>query len=140
MPRGHRSEDANRKEQTPVEVITAVANRHGKVRLASLDEGERAEPPLLEKMDVNLLFRFQIPRQERSQHALDDLGRGGNVQASDVTAPQGLGMVDHPVDVSEEGAAAEEEPLARAGDTRPTPDTFDEGNAELSLQIANLAP
>lgn len=140
MPPGQRGQDSKRKQQATLEVIVAVTNRHGQVCLATLDAGERAHTPLLEETDVHLFSRLQISGQERSQHALDHLGRAGDAQAPDVAASHGVGVVDEPVDIGEQGTAAEEQTLTRAGHPSPAAHTLHEGHAQLLLEVANLAP
>jgi hypothetical protein len=43
------------------------------VDLAALDEARRADAALFDEVDVDTWSRFQVSRQEGSQHALDDL-------------------------------------------------------------------
>ncbi len=106
MQRRHCNQDTDGKQQTPVEPIVAPPERQGQVDLATLDETRGADATLFDKVDVDARSRFQVPCQERRQHALDDLGRASDTKTPDLATAHRMRVLGELVDAVDELAAA----------------------------------
>lgn len=140
MQRGHCHQDTDREQQTPVELIVASAERQGQVNLATLDETGRADATLFDEMDVNARPRSQVPCQERCQHALDDLRRGSDAKAPDLTTAHHTRPLGELVDAIEDLAAPTHEAFSLARQMNPTTGALEEPHTQFHLEVVNLPP
>jgi predicted metal-dependent enzyme (double-stranded beta helix superfamily) len=140
MPWPHGGKDAYREQQTPVELIVAAPEGQGEMHFAALDEPCGADGALLDEMDVDARSRRQVPREERREDALDDLGRSRDAKAPDLAAAHRVRMLGELLDVGEELSASSEEAFPLARQTNLSPRALEEPDPQLCLEVVDLAP
>ena len=130
---------ADRKQGAALEPCSAERDTDGQVQRTLLQEIQQPDAAFFGELDLDPGAVAAVAFEEPGQDALHRLGRGADPKHSHAPAPQGTRSLAHRLRLRQHVAAVPQQVLALGRELDATADSIEEQDAELPLQVADLA-
>lgn len=109
------------------------------MNISSFEHRRHVDPDCFHELHLHVGTAFGVAVKEGGKHGFKDDRWGGHLQHPGAPAAEQLRSVGNGAHLTQEAAAFYQQLLALHGQEEPAPDAIEEFEAELALELADMA-